>query len=554
MMLANVFTKNIRDRIPAGLLGAVTVGALLFFSMWVYAGVDTSFYYELPAAVLELVGINPEGSGAGGIAFGAIYNLMGALVLGGLAISFGASAIAGEEQEGTFGFLLGNPISRRQVLISKASSMSLVIGVMTLLLWGAGVGSAAVLDVPTDGLFIGSITLALFLNSLFYGLLALAIGSWSGNRGAASGASAGLMIVGYLAATLLPLADLEWLARIFPWYYYSSSSPINNGLDWSDIAVLAGLSIVAFGFAYVGIARRDLKDKGTNVTLLDRLRANPMTSKVMERIAGSTRVSQISVKTFSEYQGLFTITAAIMFYMGVLIPPLYNFIPEDFINIFASFPDALVAMIGGVDMGTPTGFLTGEVFSLVGPIAIIVLATTIGSRALAGEEENHTMDLLMSNPISRSSLILEKVQAMVAWAVLFGVVTFSATWIGVRIGGLDEVGVEGIASISLLLTLFGLVYGGIALLFGAATGKRGVATMVTTGIALVTWFMFSFFPLSETFEPIASLSPFHWYLGSDPLLNGMDWTGAALLAGSFVILVIASIPLFQKRDLRVGKS
>ncbi|HEY5891230.1 MAG TPA: hypothetical protein VIW94_11090, partial [Acidimicrobiia bacterium] len=76
MMLANVFTKTTRDRLPAGLVGAFTVAALLFFSMWVYEGIDTSFYYDLPAGVLELVGINPEGSGAGGITFGAIYNLI----------------------------------------------------------------------------------------------------------------------------------------------------------------------------------------------------------------------------------------------------------------------------------------------------------------------------------------------------------------------------------------------------------------------------------------------------------------------------------------------
>jgi ABC-2 type transport system permease protein len=548
-MFANVFTKTTRDRLPAGLLGALTVAVFLLFSMWVYRDIDTSFYYDLPAAVLDLVGINPDGSGAGGIAFGAIYNLIGAFVVAGIAISFGAASIAGEEQQGTLGFLLGNPVSRRGVLTSNALSMILVIGLVSLLLWGAGLGSAALLDVPTDDLFIGSMTLALFLHSLFYGYLAMAIGAWTGNRGAASGVSAGLMVSGYLAASLLPLADLEWLARIFPWYYFSASAPVNNGLDWGHIAILAGLSVLSFIVAYVGVQRRDLKDKGTNVTLLDRLRANPMTNKVMERVAGSTRVSRISVKTFSEYQGLFTVTAAIMFYMGVLIPVLYNFIPEDFISIFSTFPDALVAMIGGVDMGTPTGFLTGEVFSLVGPIAVIVLTATMGSRSLAGEEEKHTMDLLMSNPITRSGLLLEKLQAMVAYTFLFGVVTFGSTWIGVRLAGLEEVGLPGIAAVSLLLSLFGLVYGGIALMMSAATGKRALATMVTTAVALVSWFMFSFFPLSDALEPIAGLSPFQWYLGSDPLLNGMDWTGAVLMAGTFVFLVAISIPLFQRRDL-----
>lgn len=552
-MFANVFTKSTRDTVPVGVFGAIAIGVFLFFALWVYQDVDTSFYYDLPAGILDLMGINPEGDGAAGIAFGAVFNLMGAFIAAGLALSWGASAIAGEERDGTFGFLLGNPVSRRGVLVSKTGSLLLTVGIMSLLLFGLAVGAAALLDVNTAGLFVDAITFAVFINSLFYGFLALAIGTWTGKRSVASGAAAGIMIVGYLAASLLPLADLEWLAQIFPWYYFSASAPINNGLNWGHIAVLGGLIVAAFFVAYVGVQRRDLREKGTDKTVLDRLRANPTTQKMMDRVAGSARVSRISTKAFSDHQGLFTITVAIMFYMGVLIPPLYNLIPEDFIDIFATFPDALVAMIGGVDMGTPTGFLTGENFALVGPIAIIVLCASIGARALAGEEEAHTMDLLLANPVSRSHVVLEKTQAMIGYAVLFGLLTFIGTWIGVWLGGLDEVSVSGMASVSLLLALFGLVYGAIALLMSAATGRRGQSIAVTTGIALVTWFMFSFFPLSETFEPIANFSPFHWYLGSDPLLNGMDWPGAGLLAGTFVVLVAASIHLFQRRDILIGK-
>ncbi len=549
-MFANVFTKSLRDRLPAGLVGAFSLAVFLLFALWVYGDVDTSFYYDLPQGILELVGINPEGDGAGGIAFGSIYNFMGAFTVAGLAISWGAGAIAGEEQAGTFGLLLGNPVSRRGVLWSKTLAILIVVGLMSVLLWILGLGSATLVDVDTEGLFIGSMTFAMFMNSLFYGFLALAIGSWTGRRAAASGWAAGLMIVGYLAASLLPLADLEWLAQLFPWYYYSSGAPINNGLDWSHILILAILSAVALAMAHAGVGRRDLKEKGTDITLVDRMRTYPVTRKAIERLAGSARVSRISIKTYSDHQGLLTVTAAIMFYMGVLIPPLYTFIPDDFINIFATFPDALVAMIGGVDMGTPTGFLTGEVFALVGPISIIVLVASIGSRALAGEEEARTMGFLLSNPVPRSTVILEKAQAMTAHVLIFGVVTFAGTWIGVRIAGLDEVGVSGIAAISLLLSLFGLTFGFAALFVSALSGLKRVAVWGVTGLAVTTWFVFSFFPLSESFEPLVRFSPWDWYLGGDPLLNGMDWAGAGLLLGVALVLLGASIPVFNRRDLR----
>ncbi len=57
-------------------------------------------------------------------------------------------------------------------------------------------------------------------------------------------------------------------------------------------------------------------------------------------------------------------------------------------------------------------------------------------------------------------------------------------------------------------------------------------------------------PLSENFAGWAKISPFHYYLGSDPLVNGMHWGHGAVLAGVFVVLVAASLPAFQRRDIR----
>lgn len=549
-MFANVFTKSLRDRLGSGLIGAVSLGALILFGLWAYKDVDISFYYDLPVAVLELMGIDPESVGVGSMAFGAMYDFMGAFIVAGVALSIGAAAIAGEEQAGTFGFLLGTPVSRRHALASKTVSMVVIVVVMGLLLWGAAVGSAALLDIETGGVHLGAITIAVAVNGLFYGLLALGIGSWTGRRGLASGVAAGVMVLGYLGANLLPLADLRGVAQALPWHYYSSSSPLNNGLDMGHIGVLLGLSVLCFAAAWIGIDRRDLKEKGADPTLIDRLRHHPLTRKAIERIAGSARVSGITAKSASEFQGLLTVTAGIMFYMGIFIPIVYNLIPSDFVEIFATFPDVLVAMIGGVDMSEPAGFVTGEIFSLVGPIAIIVLLASMGARALAGEEESHTMGLLLANPVSREEIVVKKAIAMVGYAVVFSTVVALGVLIGVTIAGQDAISASGIIAISILLGLFGLVFGAIALLVGAATGRRKLAIWTVTGVALIAWFMFTFLPLSEAAAPLAEFSPFQWYLGDEPMANGMDWVGAALLSATFVILVALSVPMLRRRDLR----
>lgn len=547
-MLSSVFTKTLRDRWIAMLVATVSLGLMVVFALAVYRDVDVSFYQDLPPAVLDLMGI-PQDAGVAALSFGAMYDFIGVFVLAGLAISMGAAAVAGEEQDGTIGLLLGNPVSRRAVVVSKAISMVVLIGSATLVLWGLGVVAPGWMGVEADGLHLGAMMLALFVNALVYGFLALAIGAATGNRGAASGVAVSVMILGYLAASLFPLTEnLGWLGELFPWHYYNSSRPLTNGIDWGHLAVLAGIVLVSFVAAVVGVAQRDLKEKSVGVTLFDRLRANPRTRRMMERIAGAARVSRISIKTMSDFQGMLVITGMIVFYVGLILGPLYGFIPSDLVDFFSEFPDALIAMIGGADMATPEGFYQAEMFSITGPVAIIALTASMGAKALAGEEEKGTMGVLLSNPITRGYVISEKTIALTVYAVALGVLMFLGTWFGVLIGDFG-LSAGALAAASALLVLLGLVFGGLALAIGAATGRTRLASGVTAAVAIVSYFVWSFFPLSETFESWAVISPFHFYLGGDPLRNGMVWDHAAVLAVIFVVLVLASLPLFSRRDL-----
>jgi ABC-2 type transport system permease protein len=548
-MLANIFLKTTRDRATGVAVGTVAVAAMFALGMAVYRTIDVSFYYELPEAYLDLIGL-PEGGDIGGLAFGALFNTIGALTLGGLAISMGTASIAGEEADGTIGLLLGNPKSRTHVLLSKAGSILLLMTLAMLLLWGVGYVLPLMLDVSTAGLETNALMFHMLVNTIFYGFLALAIGAWTGNGSTASGIAGGIMVIGWVAVGILPLIEsIDWLARVFPWYYYSGSDPISNGTNWAHIAILVGASAVLAIVGYIGVNRRDLKSRSVKRTLLDRLRANPSTAKMANRIAGTARVSGIMAKTASEHQGLLVITGAIMFYMSVLIGVFWRFLPESIFDALESFPDAIVAMVGGANMASAEGWIQAEIFSLTAPVAGFALTIMIGSRALAGEEQKHTMDLLMANPLSRSRIIIEKAGTMAVYALLLGAITFFGVWLGALFGG-AEVGWTGIAATSFLFSLLSMVIGGVALMLSAATGRTRIANYGALGVAIVSYFAFSFLPLSDQLASWAKLSPFYYFLGSNPLVNGMNWGHAGVLAGLTVLLIALAIPLFQRRDLR----
>ena len=56
----------------------------------------------------------------------------------------------------------------------------------------------------------------------------------------------------------------------------------------------------------------------------------------------------------------------------------------------------------GADMSTPVGYIQIELMSFMGPLLVILYAVLAGSAAVAGEEDRHTLDLLLANPVSRA--------------------------------------------------------------------------------------------------------------------------------------------------------
>jgi ABC-2 type transport system permease protein len=310
--LANVYTKTAAERWRAMVIGSLTMVAFLLMAMAVYRDIDLSIYTNLPEVFRSVVGIEQD-EGVAGLAYNAVYSSYAALVIFSVTVAIGAGAIAGEERRGTFGLLLASPVSRTRVLISKAAVLVTMAALGIGLLWAGGLVVPRVLDVNVTDPDVGALLVHMFAGALFFGFLALAVGAWSGNNGLAIAVAAGIMVLSFFAVGLLPLVEgLEDLVKALPWYYYSGSDPLVNGIDWGHIAVLLLGTVLLGAMALIGVNRRDLRESSTPVTLTDRLRSLPLTGAMVDRLAGSARVSSIWTKTASEHQGLLLVVCVSM--------------------------------------------------------------------------------------------------------------------------------------------------------------------------------------------------------------------------------------------------
>lgn len=212
-----------------------------------------------------------------------------------------------------------------------------------------------------------------------------------------------------------------------------------------------------------------------------------------------------------------------------------------------AFRDAFLG--SGVDYLSPAGYLGTELFSILVPALMLVMAVLAGSRTLAGEERNGTIDLLLATPLRRATLCVEKALGSLSPVFVVGFAIFVAVAvIGPSQGLTVNLGtlVKALVAVALMATGFGM----LAFLVSSSTGSPGVGGEVAGAAAIGMYVLNVFGSLVPGLTGFANaVSPFHWVGGAGVLVHGVAWSSMLALAVVPVVLFAIATMLYEQRDL-----
>jgi ABC-2 type transport system permease protein len=223
-------------------------------------------------------------------------------------------------------------------------------------------------------------------------------------------------------------------------------------------------------------------------------------------------------------------------------------------DVINSLPPFLVQAIGaGQDIRfatTPAGLVSVTFFNRFALI-FAVYSLVMGLHVTADEEEAGIMDMLVSLPLSRRRLVLEKIAAYVLTifalmaAVLLGIVLGAASsQIDLPVGGV-------LVSVANLLPMMAFLLAFTAFL-GAAARRR------STALGLGVVFIVASF-LVDTIGGMAGdswlgkikiLSFFHYFDAVNVMKNGFSLGNAALLLGLAALFAAGAAEAFHRRDIQ----
>lgn len=220
----------------------------------------------------------------------------------------------------------------------------------------------------------------------------------------------------------------------------------------------------------------------------------------------------------------------------------------EYAELIEGLPPALAEAMGWGDISTPHGYLGATVFGILGPVLAIIMAIGLGTRAIAGGEEDGSLEMLIAHPVTRIRVVVQKAVALALATLMAGVVVLLAILV-IR-GPIDlDIPFAHISAASLDLALMGLLFGSLALLVGGVRGKRGLAIGVSSSMAVIAYLANGLAPQVEGLEWVQNLSPFHWADGTGTLRDGIDPLNTLLLAGVAVVLVAGAAFAFNRRDV-----
>ena len=222
---------------------------------------------------------------------------------------------------------------------------------------------------------------------------------------------------------------------------------------------------------------------------------------------------------------------------------------EAFTGFLEDFPPQMASLMG-LD---PDTFLTGasylgsQIYSLLGPLMMIAFIVGGAVHTTASEETDGTMDMLLSMPVSRRQVLLGRAGATLTLSFLVATSLAAALLVANPVFDL-RLSVTGIVSANVSLWLLGTVYGAIALVAGAFTGRPALSRGIAFGLALVAWIVTGFAPLYEWLEGPSFISPLTWYQAEAVLLE--PWrSGQVWLLVTCIAFTVLAVALFQRRDI-----
>ncbi len=222
---------------------------------------------------------------------------------------------------------------------------------------------------------------------------------------------------------------------------------------------------------------------------------------------------------------------------------------EDAEALLEAFPEYMFDFFGLEALDTIEGFIAAEIYSFFWVLLVGIYFAYISAGMIVKDIDRRRMDLTLSNPVSRESVILQKVASLWVPLVVLNVGVPVIVYVGSVL--IDStINPEALAMVHLLSVPYLLVCAGIGILCSVIIDRVRTAQAAAFGLVIILWLVDSASALDPDYEWIGAFTPSRYYDETAILVREeYAFADAGILLVAFVAFLAFSVVLFVRRDI-----
>lgn len=213
-----------------------------------------------------------------------------------------------------------------------------------------------------------------------------------------------------------------------------------------------------------------------------------------------------------------------------------------------AFPEPMIQAFNIQTMASLEGFLAVELYMFGWVILLGLYLAYSAASIIADDIDRGRMDTLLSMPVSRPQLALERFAALGVPILTVNVVTPVVVLISAGLIG-ESLSVADVVALHLLSIPYLFACGGIGLLASVLFDRASIAQRVALGVTFGIYLVESLLTGTD-YEGLGAIAPMRYFDPNEVLLDGTyDLVGAGILIVMVIILVVVSQLWFIRRDI-----
>lgn len=235
--------------------------------------------------------------------------------------------------------------------------------------------------------------------------------------------------------------------------------------------------------------------------------------------------------------------------LSALYFSMFPGIQEEMDVLEEAFPSYMFDLFGIEELHTIEGFIAAEIYSFFWVLLVAIYFAYVGAGLIAGDVQNRKMDLMLANPVSRESVILQKIAALWVPLVALNVGVPVIVYVGALVIG-ESFNPVALAMAHLLSVPYLLVCAGIGLVISVLVDHVRTARAAALSLVFVLWLIDAVSRVDPDFEWIGDFTPSQYYDETAILVREeYAFLDAGILLVAFFVLLGLALLIFTRRDI-----